>query len=678
MGHRGEKHEDHEFKVQSYLRLLRCTGPYKVRLITGILAGFLVGGSLFVSLLLIPQMIGAFSLENGTQEGMSAETEQIMRSYAEAPDMPAGERAAYIESVLNGTSAGDPKMISMVARINETAERYKLPLRADTNRVEVTWPMSFAVPLVDEKGLLSWQIFTIYMVGFALAWILRNVAVYINHYCTRWVGARVVADLREKVFNKLLDQSLAFFGRMDVGQLISRCTNDTSAIENAVSNTIADATRCPIEILACVSALVYFCVSRNNYILLLILLIGVPVIVLPVNFLGRRIRRVYRATFARIAEVFSRMHEVFTGILVVKSYNSEEREKKTFKEFNQRYFGLAIRALRLQLLVSPMMEVVAVIGTMFFLSYAYSRGTTLSDLAGLLAPAFVVYQPIKSLSKVVTALQQSMAAADRYFALIDTDTAIKEKPNALPLTEFRDAIRFENVVFGYEKHRVLDGISFEIPRGNLVAVVGETGSGKTTIANLIARFYDPVSGRVTIDGIDLRDYRIADLHRMIGVVNQDAILFNDTIAGNIAYGMPEASMEDIRRAAEQANAIKFITDGRHPGGFEFEVGEKGFKLSGGEKQRIAIARAILRNPPILILDEATSALDTVTEQLVQEALNRVMSNRTVFAIAHRLSTIRNADTIIVLEKGRISECGTHEELIRLGGSYKHLHDTQFR
>ncbi len=673
-----KKTEHQELKVQSYLRLLRYTKPYRVRLITGIIAGFLVGGSLFVSLLLIPQMIGAFAPENDTSAIISTETRQIMESFAQSPEMPEEERARYIESVLNGTNSDDPEMAKMVAKINEAADKYNLPVSADTNRITLSWPAELTIPLVGEDGLLSWQIFAVYMAVFILTWLLRNVAVYVNHYCTRWVGARVVADLREKIFGKLLDQSLSFYSGTDIGQLISRCTNDTSAIEHAVSNTIADATKCPIEILACVSALVYFCVANKSYMLLVILLLGVPALVLPINYLGRKIRRIYRSTYARIAEVFSRMHEVFTGIVVVKAYNTEKREEKNFTVINNKYFRTAVHALRLQLLVSPLMEVVAVSGTMAFLVYAYSQGTTLSDLAGLLAPAFMVYQPIKSLSKVVTAIQQSMAAADRYFDLMDTDTSIKEKPDALEFKEFKDAIRFENVVFGYGSKKVIDGISFDIPRGHLVAVVGETGSGKTTIANLIARFYDPQSGRVTVDGVDIRDYRIGDIHKMIGVVNQDAILFNDTIAGNIAYGVPDASMDDIRKAADQANATKFILDGRHPDGFESEVGEKGFKLSGGEKQRVAIARAILRNPPILILDEATSALDTVTEQLVQEALNRVMTNRTVFAIAHRLSTIRNADKIIVLKHGKIAEAGTHEELLQLGGAYKKLHDTQFR
>ena len=419
-------------------------------------------------------------------------------------------------------------------------------------------------------------------------------------------------------------------------------------------------------------------IGFNSYSLMVILLIGVPLVVLPIHILGRRIRKVYKKSFARIAEVFSRMHEVFTGIRVVKAYNTEAAEEERFNHVNRLYLRQVIRALRLQLLISPSMEVVAVAATLVFLVFSYSQGISVTQLAALLAPAFMAYQPIKDLSKVVASLQRSMAAADRYFNLIDTDTSLPENPDAVELTSFRDRITLDKAEFSYDERKIIDGVSFEIPKGHMVAVVGETGSGKTTIANLIARFYDVTGGAVRIDGIDVRDYRLSSLRKMIGVVNQDAILFNDTIANNIAYGCPSATREEIIEAAKLANAHEFIVDGRHAQGYDTEVGEKGFKLSGGEKQRVAIARAILRNPPILILDEATSALDTVTEKLVQEALNRVMANRTVFAIAHRLSTIRNANCIIVLKNGRVAEAGTHAELLAKNGIYRRLHDTQFK
>ena len=405
---------------------------------------------------------------------------------------------------------------------------------------------------------------------------------------------------------------------------------------------------------------------------------GLVICVVPLVIIARRIRKIYKKAFATIAEVFSRMHETFTGILVIKACNTEAQEDERFRKVNHKYFKNQVRALRIQLFMAPLMELVCVVATLAFLILSYRNGITITEMAVLLAPAVLAYRPIKDLARVVSHIQRSMAAADRYFALIDERSDLTECTDPVEFKSFEKSICLNDVVFSYEPgHNILDGINLEIKKGQMVAVVGETGSGKTTIASLIARFYDPDSGSVTIDGVPVCDYSIKSLRRQIGIVTQDAILFNDTIANNIAYGTPEATREQIIDAAKQANAHDFIVSGTHPDGYEEEVGEKGCKLSGGEKQRVAIARAILKNPPILILDEATSALDTVTEKLVQDALARVMTNRTVFAIAHRLSTIRHADKIIVIEKGHIIESGTHDELLARNGKYKRLYDTQF-
>jgi subfamily B ATP-binding cassette protein MsbA len=329
------------------------------------------------------------------------------------------------------------------------------------------------------------------------------------------------------------------------------------------------------------------------------------------------------------------------------------------------------------MLISPMTELVAVIATVGFLLYSYSQGVSITMLTALLAPVLMAYRPIKDISKVIGSLQQSMAAADRVFELLDTDMSLPEKTDAHELDGVAEGIELQNVSFRYDDRVVIDDVSFRIPRGHIVAVVGETGSGKTTIGNLIARFYDVSGGKVLIDGHDVRDCSIDSLRRIVGVVNQDPVIFNESIRANIAYGSPDATEEQIINAAKLANAHEFIINGVHEDGYDSIAGENGFKLSGGEKQRITIARAILRNPPILILDEATSALDTVTEKLVQDALNHAMLDRTVFVIAHRLSTIQNADKIIVLKRGEIAESGTHTELLALNGIYRRLHDTQF-
>jgi subfamily B ATP-binding cassette protein MsbA len=518
----------------------------------------------------------------------------------------------------------------------------------------------------------------VYAVLFILAWILKNVATYINHYNMRWVSVRVIADMRNLLYERLLSQSMKFFGHQDVGHLISRCTNDTAMIESSISDVIADITRCPLEIVACLCAMIMVSVQQHMSTMLIVIVFGMPVCVIPVMVLARKIRRIYRNAFAQVAELVSRMHETFSGILLIKSNHTETRETRKFVLVNGKYFRTVVKALRLKLFMAPLMETVTATISLVFLVYAYARGVSISQMFMLLAPAFLMYQPIKEITKIVNNLQRSMAAADRYFDLVDTDTALPEKKDAVELREFRDEIVFDHVSFAYEPGRdVIRDISFSIPRGKMVAVVGETGSGKTTIASLLSRLYDVTGGEVRIDGRNVADYTIASLRRQIGIVTQEPIIFNDTIANNIAYSRPGATMEEIQQAAERANAHHFIVSGTHPLGYEEEAGEKGCKLSGGEKQRIALARIILKNPPILVLDEATSALDTVTEKLIQDALNRVMENRTVFAIAHRLSTIRNADLILVMDKGEIVERGTHEELLAMNGRYRTLHDTQF-
>lgn len=675
MGRRQENEK--EFKVQSYFRLLRYARPYWFRLTVGILAGFMVGGSLFASFMLVPDLLNAIETKTGASATHASHAAQEIVEKIESSELTEEQKIREIEKLLDPAHPDD-KLARSLKKLERYKDRFGLPLDIGKRSVTLTWPVRATLPLVDEGGRMSWQFFSLFVFGFILTWTLKNLGTYVNHYYTRWVGARVIADLRNEVFNKLLGQSMKFYGKMDIGHLISRCTNDTSAIETSVANTIADLTRCPVEILACVSAIIVLSWQFQNYMLLVILGIGMPLVVLPIVILGRKIRKIYKRSFSRIAEVISRMHEVFTGILIIKACNTEKSEMNRFRQVNRKYFRTVVHALKMQLLMNPMMEVVAVASTLVFLVYAYSQQVELENLAILLLPAFMAYPPIKSLAKVTTYLQRSMAAADRYFDLIDAHTEITEKPDAVDLPGLEREISFNNVVFAYDDRRILDNVSFTIPKGHLVAVVGETGSGKTTIANLIARFYDITSGSVRIDDIDVRDVKIKSLREHIGIVTQNPILFNETIGYNIAYGCPDATPEQIVDAAKLANAHQFITDGRHGEGYETEVGEKGFKLSGGEKQRIAIARAILKNPPILILDEATSALDTVTEKLVQEALNRAMRNRTVFAIAHRLSTIRHADMIIVLKNGKIIERGRHDELLAINGVYKNLFETQFQ
>ncbi len=662
--------------LQSYWRLLSYAKPYWKMLTVGILCGMLVGGSLFVAMLFIPKLMSLAESNVGATARPTDRNVQEIVAALDKPGLSHDEQIAAVDSILHPQD-DDPELTKLIKQAKKTIRDFHLPCEIVDNTVTVKYPVHYSFDIVGVDGKVAWQLFAIYSIVMIVAWLFKCLAKYLNGVLTRRAGAHVVADLRETLFSRLTNQSLAYYGNMDIGQMLSRCTNDTQALEDSVSHSIEELTSAPIQIIACIGAILIACKENNSYALAIILFVGMPLIFFPIRILGRKIRHIYRGSFAKIAMVISRMHETFSGIKVVKACHTETYEIELFHKSNLDYLRQIFRGIKLQQLMSPLMEFVSVFAILIFMIYAYSDGITITELMALLAPAFLAARPMRDFSKAIVMIQRSMAAADRFFEMLDDDWSLPEKADAREMGEFRDSIRLDHVSFNYGERDVLRDVSFEIKRGQTIAVVGETGSGKTTIANLIARFYDVTGGKVLIDGVDVRDYTIGSLRKNIGVVTQEPILFNTTIAANIAYGTPDATREEIIAAAKLANAHEFITGGHHSDGYDTVVGEKGFKLSGGEKQRVAIARAILHNPPILILDEATSALDTVTEKLVQQALNQVMANRTVFAIAHRLSTIRNADLILVLDKGDIVESGTHEELLKLNGIYRRLHDTQF-
>ena len=604
--------------LSTYKRLVTYVKPHRKRLIVGILAGMLAGGSIFGILTVIPSVIGPFTAD-------SAE-------FAEPAD--------------------DDK-----SGIAKFAER-------------------FDIPIEREDGSMSWQFMLLSLLGLPLIMLFKSMTTYINRYCMRWVGARVVHDLRNELFAALQRRSLRFWGKADVGETISRSTNDTQMVQHAVASTIADLSRCPFEILAAVVYVLYTAVQQDLLFITGALVLVVPLCVLPVVILGKRVKKYSRRAMERISDIVSRMHETFTGIRIIKASNTEEAESERFRKINANYFKQILKALRAELLMTPLMEMVGILCACFFLGYAYAIHVPMSTIVAMSAAAVLCYKPIKQIAKINNQIQRSTASAERIFELLDEDDDILEAPDAKTIASLTDKICFNNISFAYnEGETVVQDINVEIRKGEFVAFVGGTGSGKTTLANLLARFYDPQAGSITIDGIDLREIEIASLRKLIGIVTQDTVLFHDTIAANLAYGSPDASPEDIREAARLAGAAGFIES--TVGGYDKIGGEKGFQFSGGQKQRISIARNILRNPQILILDEATSALDTATEQQVHKQLRDLMANRTVFAIAHRLSTVQDADRIYVLHEGKIAESGTHDELIELGGRYRMLHDLQF-
>ena len=532
------------------------------------------------------------------------------------------------------------------------------------------------IPLEKEDGAMGGALVLMAVVGIPLVACLRLGLIFLSQYCLTWSASRVVMDLRQDLLRKIQEQSLQFHGRIDVGQLMTRATGDPQVMQNLIQTTLSELCRAPFEILVSVCFIVWFAISNHMLATLGVIAIAMPAFMLPVCGLGKVIRKWSRRTLEKSSVVGSRIHEILTCVRVVKAYDTEEFENRKYEQVNRALFGTNMRAVRWGLLVSPAIETIGIILICAFLVWCFATHVTLANVIPMITPLLLIYRPIKQMAGLQISIETAQASLQRIWSLMDVDMRLPEKADAPKKASFDDAVVFDDVSFRYDTadRDAVSRASFEIRRGQTVAVVGGTGSGKSTLSGLLARFFDPTAGRVTMDGVDLRDLRIGDLRTLVGSVQQETILFNDTIEENIRYGSPAATHEQVVAAAKLANAHEFILE--QPEGYSRLCGEKGFALSGGERQRIAIARAILRNPPILILDEATSALDTVTERLVQDALNNLMKNRTVFAIAHRLSTIRDADLILVMDHGRIVERGTHDALYEAGGAYRKLCDMQ--
>jgi len=500
--------------------------------------------------------------------------------------------------------------------------------------------------------------------------VIRGIAEYLSRYQIRWVGSRVVMDLRNAVFSHLNELSLSYFSQSRAGELISRTTNDTMAVENAVSVVVEDIAKQPLTLIGAVVWL--FWVDTR---LALISLVLFPVCIVPVALFGRRVRRFTREAQRRVADLVSVLQEMISGVRVVKAFGMEEYEIGRFREQNLGFFRRVIKVARANAAVEPIIVLISTIGVSLVLVYVRYRQMPFGDFMTYAGALFMMYEPVKKLSRMHLQIQQAVSAGDRIFEVLDTPVQVQERPGAADADPRVESVCFDNVVFSYGERKILDGVSLDVRAGQRIAIVGGSGAGKTTMVNLLPRFYDVTGGRVCINGHDVRDYTLRSLRRLMGIVTQDTILFNDTIANNISYGSQGAERGAIMDAARRANAHQFIL--QQPQGYETVIGDLGVRLSGGQRQRLAIARAILRNPPILIFDEATSALDTESERLVQAALHELMAGRTVFAIAHRLSTIADCDRIIVLDGGRIAEQGTHDGLLASKGLYKRLYDMQF-
>ena len=510
-----------------------------------------------------------------------------------------------------------------------------------------------------------------------LSFLLKNSFAFSETWLVTYLEQIVIKDLRDQVYHHTLFQPLSFFSQYQIGNLISRITNDINSLNVAVNRSFTKFIRDPIVIL--IFLLIMFNISWQ---LTLLALFIFPVTATMLSKMGQSLKRKSRRVQERIADITSVLEETFSGIKIVKAFSMEKYESDKFRKKTTDHFRAVVRQVRLNRFSIPLSETLGV-GMMVIILWfggqlvLGGKGISSEDFIRFITVLFAIMTPIKSLGELNNNIQIALASGKRIFTVLDAPVIITDCPHPVYKTQFEHEIRYEHVFFNYNENEdtVLKDINLQIFKNQKIAIVGSSGAGKTTLVNLLPRFYDVTSGVIQIDDIDIRDIKLANLRQLMGIVTQDVILFNDTVANNIAYGLSNYSRDEIENAAHLSNADEFIRS--LPDGYETIIGERGMRLSGGQRQRISIARAILKNPPILIFDEATSSLDSESEQLIQEAIDNLMRERTVFLIAHRLSTIIKSDNIIVLEEGRITDQGSHQELLQRSARYKHLYELQF-
>jgi len=518
---------------------------------------------------------------------------------------------------------------------------------------------------------------TLLFVGFfvILATLLKVGFYYLGAFEAISIRNGVVKDIREQIFSKILKLALPFFSEERKGDIISRITGDVTEVENSIMSSLDMFLKNPIIIFVLLAFMLVMSPSLTLFIFLIL-----PVAGFIIGRVGKSLKKVSREGQDKMGMILTVVEETLGGLRIIKAFNAEKKMNARFDSELHDYKSIMNRLMRRRELAHPLSEL---LGTIVIIIIVWYGGTLIlgkrGELSGTEFMAYIaifyqIINPAKAFTTALYSIQKGLASMDRIDKILLADVTIPEAPNAQSVSTLKDTIEYRNVTFAYDEKVVLNNVSLEIKKGKTIALVGQSGSGKTTFVDLLPRFYDVVGGQVLIDGVDLRDLKLHDLRDLMGNVNQEAILFNDTIFNNIAFGVDNTSMPEVIAAAKVANAHDFIIETEH--GYDTVIGDRGSKLSGGQRQRLSIARAILKNPPILILDEATSALDTESERLVQDALENLMKNRTSIVIAHRLSTVRNADLICVFHEGEIVERGTHDELIELDGRYKRLHSMQ--
>jgi ATP-binding cassette, subfamily B, bacterial MsbA len=539
----------------------------------------------------------------------------------------------------------------------------------------------FITSVIDRLNAIEPREFVNFLIIFVpLLFIFKGIFLFFQDYLMNVVGQGVVREVRNNLYAKFQELSMDFYGKSRTGELMSRVTNDVAIITNAISYALKDLIFESMKV-------VFFAVGalwlgfHISWQLLLVIFIIFPAIMIPVVKVGKKVRKFTSRIQERMADLNSHMAETIAGAHIVKAFCREQYEIDRFKRTNQDHYRFSLKTVKRTLALAPLTEIVGVCGIMFIV-YMIAPDVISGKVSFGVFAVFVTFignmiRPMKKLSNVHAINQKALAAAERIYEILDQKPQVKENPKPVLISNLEKAIEFQGISFFYNEDDgwVLEDINLDVQKGQTIAFVGTSGAGKSTLVGLLPRFYDPQKGRVVIDGIDIRSVSLHSLRSLIAIVSQETVLFNASVRDNIAYGRAQATFEDVIDAAKKAHAYEFIE--KTPDGFNTMLGDRGFRLSGGEKQRIAIARAILKNAPILILDEATSNLDTASEQLIKEALGTLIEGKTAFIIAHRLSTVQQADKIVVLEKGRIVEVGSHKELFEKNAVYRRLHDLQF-